>query len=142
MSQKATVFPCLRYNDAQAAVDFLCRAFGFERHAVYTSEENPAVVQHAELIANGSMIMLGSAPASDDQRYKWQTPEQANGYVTMCTCVYIEDVDAHCKRAKAEGAQIIHGPYDNPGYPGRGYDARDPEGNLWSFTSYDPWQPG
>jgi len=30
-------------------------------------------------------------------------------------------------------------PYDNAGYPGRAYDARDPEGNVWNFGSYDPF---
>ena len=24
-------------------------------------------------------------------------------------------------------------------YGGRGYTARDPEGNVWSFGDYDPW---
>jgi hypothetical protein len=29
-------------------------------------------------------------------------------------------------------------PEDKP-YGGRGYAARDPEGHVWSFGSYDPW---
>lgn len=28
------------------------------------------------------------------------------------------------------------------GYGGRGYACRDPEGHLWWFGSYDPWQAG
>jgi uncharacterized glyoxalase superfamily protein PhnB len=31
---KATVILCLRYRDAPAAIEWLCRAFGFEKHLV------------------------------------------------------------------------------------------------------------
>lgn len=124
MSLKPTIFPCLRYDDALAAIGFLCKAFGFKRHAVYIDESDASRVHHAELTLNGSMIMLGRAPRAQDGRSAWQSPGQ-NGYVTMCTCVYVADVDGHCDQAKAAGARILHGPYDNPGYPGRGYDALD-----------------
>ena len=53
----------------------------------------------------------------------------------------VPDVDAHCLHARNEGAVVVHEPHDNPGYPGRGYTALDPEGNVWSFGSYDPWAP-
>ena len=33
------IYPVLRYRDAHAAIEFLCRAFGFERNAVYESED-------------------------------------------------------------------------------------------------------
>ena len=33
-STTATIIPCLRYRDAPAAIDWLCQAFGFEKHAV------------------------------------------------------------------------------------------------------------
>ncbi|HEX7441145.1 MAG TPA: hypothetical protein VF319_13720 [Caldimonas sp.] len=32
--QKSSVIPALRYRDAPAAIDWLCRVFGFERHLV------------------------------------------------------------------------------------------------------------
>jgi uncharacterized glyoxalase superfamily protein PhnB len=47
------------------------------------------------------------------------------------------DVDAHCERARAAGAQIIREP-ESPEYGGRNYGVRDPEGYLWSFGSYRP----
>ncbi len=43
------------------------------------------------------------------------------------------------RSAVAAGAEILTPPHDNEGYPGRGYDARDPEGHVWSFGSYDPY---
>jgi uncharacterized glyoxalase superfamily protein PhnB len=131
--------PCLRYDDAPAAIDFLCRAFGFERHALYPDEKDPSVIIHAQLKVGSGLIMLGSARPSPDQHlYRWRTPAEAGG-VTMCVSLFVPDPDAHFARAEAGGADIIKPPYDNQGYPGRSYDARDPEGNVWNFGSYDPW---
>jgi uncharacterized glyoxalase superfamily protein PhnB len=38
----------------------------------------------------------------------------------------------------AAGADIFFEPEDQD-YGGRVYSARDPEGYVWSFGSYDPW---
>jgi hypothetical protein len=54
----ATIIPTLRYNDAAAAVEWLCRAFGFEQHLVVPGENG--TVLHAELTFGNGMIMLGS----------------------------------------------------------------------------------
>lgn len=141
MPGNATLIPCLRYQDAPAAIDFLCDAFGFARHAVYADDADPTVVHHAELVLGDAMIMLGSARGGEvESLYGWKTPAQAGG-ITMSICAVVDDPDAHCARAKAAGAEIIRGPYDNDGYPGRAYDARDTEGNVWNFGSYDPWAP-
>jgi uncharacterized glyoxalase superfamily protein PhnB len=51
------VIPTFHYEDAHAAIDFLGKAFGFERHAVY--ENDAGQVEHAELKAAGGWIMLG-----------------------------------------------------------------------------------
>lgn len=139
MVSRTALIPCLRYNDAPAAIDFLCDAFGFARHAIYPAEDDPAVIHHAQLVLGESMVMLGSAmPGEVSALYRWKTPAEAEG-ITMCVCAVIADPDAHCERARAAGAEILSEPRDNPGYPGRSYDARDPEGNVWNFGSYDPW---
>ncbi|MFZ3181916.1 MAG: VOC family protein [Methylocystis silviterrae] len=133
------LIPCLRYKDAPAAIDFLCSAFGFERHAVYPDETDPDIVVHAQLLLDGNMIMLGSdRPGDTKDLYNWKTPAAAGG-VTMCICAVIDDPDAHAARARAAGAHIIRGPYDNQGYPGRAYDVWDSEGNVWNFGNYDPF---
>jgi uncharacterized glyoxalase superfamily protein PhnB len=132
------LIPCLRYENAPAAIDFLCTAFGFTRNAVYADDADPTLIHHAQLTLNGAMIMLSSArpgPATD--LYRWRTPREAGG-VTQCICVVLPDPDAHAAQARAAGADILKEPGDNQGYPGRGYDARDPEGNVWNFGSYDP----
>jgi uncharacterized glyoxalase superfamily protein PhnB len=139
MITRPTITPALRYADAPAAIDFLCNAFGFERHAVYADPDDPAIIHHAQLSYGNGLIMLSSE--RDDAAkalYRWKTAGEAGG-ITACICVVIDDVDAHHARALAAGADIVTPPHDNPGYPGRSYNARDPEGNDWDFGTYNPW---
>jgi uncharacterized glyoxalase superfamily protein PhnB len=133
------VIPGLRYADAPAAIDFLCDAFGFTRHAVHADDADPAIIHHAQLTFGAGMIMLGSVrDGTDESLITWKTPRDLGG-VTLCTYVVVADADAHCLHARNAGAVVVNEPHDNDGYPGRGYEALDPEGNLWSFGTYDPW---
>ena len=142
MPVRAALIPCLRYKDAPAAIAFLCDAFGFRHHVVYNDETDAEIVHHAQLTLAGNMIMLGSdRPGAVTDLYRWKTPAAAGG-VTMCVYAVIDDPDLHHDRARVAGAEILAAPHDNEGYPGRGYDARDPEGNVWNFGSYDPFAEG
>src|SRR4051794_27149 len=86
------VIPTFHYADAPAAIDFLERAFGFERHAVYEGEGG--LVAHAEIKAAGGWLMLGSS-----------RPDSPYDIGRQSVYVVIEsDVDAHCERARAAGA--------------------------------------
>ncbi|HEY0271158.1 MAG TPA: VOC family protein [Sphingomonas sp.] len=141
MPVRPAIIPCLRYDDAPAAILFLCDAFGFLPSAIHADEEDQRIIHHAQLMLDGNMIMLSSA--RDDEAgdlYGWTSPEEAAG-VTMTLYVVIGDPDAHHAAAVAAGAGIVTPPRDNEGYPGRGYTARDPEGQVWSFGSYDPFAP-
>ena len=139
MSVRHALIPCLRYADAPAAIAFLRDAFGFVPQAVFADPDDPAIVHHAQLLLDGNMIMLGSdRPGETKDLYRWKTPAEAGG-VTMTVCAVIDDPDAHHAHAAAAGADIIRAPYDNPGYPGRAYDVRDPGGHVWNFGSYDPF---
>ncbi len=125
------IFPALRYSDAAGAIDWLSRAFGFERHAVY---DNPdGTVAHAELRLGDGMIMLGTA-RDDDMKIK--SPRQL-GASTQAIYVVVEDPDAHFARAKAAGAEIVRGLTDQD-YGSREYSCRDIEGHVWSFGTYAP----
>ena len=133
------LFPGIRYADAPAAIDFLCNAFGFARHAVYADDTDKTLIHHAQLTLGDGMIMLGSARPDETQKlYGLKTPGEANG-TTMSIYVYVPDADEHWNHAKEAGADIVTPPHDNEGYPGRGYAARDSEGHVWSFGSYNPW---
>ena len=138
MTVKPAIIPCLRYADAPAAIDFLCAAFGFERHAVYADDKDPGIIHHAQLTDRGCMIMLSSLRESEwADKAGWKTVAEAGGN-TQAPYVVIDDVDGHAERARAAGAEIVPEPADQD-YGGRVYSARDPEGNVWSFGSYDPW---
>ncbi len=131
----STIIPCLRYRDAHAAIAWLCKAFGFEKHAVYDDDQGG--VAHAQLTYRGGMLMLGSV-REDGFGAQMVQPEQIGGRETQCAYVVVNDCKAHYDRAKAAGAHIVDD-YAEKDYGGAGYSCRDPEGHLWSFGSYDPW---
>ena len=58
---RANIIPALRYQQAPAAIDWLRRAFGFEKHLVVPGEGD--TIAHAQLTHGNGMIMLGSAGA-------------------------------------------------------------------------------
>ncbi|MDJ0521151.1 MAG: VOC family protein [Planctomycetota bacterium] len=126
--------PCLRYKDAHAAIDWLCGAFGFEKHLVVPAEDGG--VTHAQLVRDGTMVMLGSA--RDDQFGSLCALAEDAGGSTQSTYFVVAAVDEHYRQAVAAGAEIVIEIQDED-YGGRGYSAKDPEGNLWNFGSYDPW---
>jgi uncharacterized glyoxalase superfamily protein PhnB len=130
----ATIIPSVRYRDAARMVDWLCSAFGFERHLVVPGENN--TIAHAQLTLGNGMIMLGTA--RDDPYGALVRPAREVGTLTGSVYIVVPDADAHYARAKAAGAEIVFDIKDED-YGGRGYAARDPEGYLWNFGTYDPW---
>jgi uncharacterized glyoxalase superfamily protein PhnB len=134
----STIIPSLRYDDALAAIDWLCRAFGFEKQSVYTDDNG--VVLHAQLTFGSGMIMLGSTDNGSAWGQRIAQPNAIAGRETQCPCVIVADCEAHYVRAKAAGAVIVDD-LEVKDYGGSGYSARDPEGHLWYFGSYDPWKP-
>jgi uncharacterized glyoxalase superfamily protein PhnB len=132
MSDHPNIFPSISYLDANAAIDWLGRAFGFDQHAVYRDESG--VVQHAQLQLGAGMIMLGQVREGDWRGGAKPDPSKAAHGIY----VVVEDADAHHDRAKAAGAEIVREPTDED-YGGRDYSVRDLEGNMWSFGTYDPY---
>ena len=131
----ATVIPGLRYTDAAMAIDWLCRAFGFEKHLVVPGDDG--TIAHAQLTFGNGMIMLGSA--LDREFDKLQKPPSATGSIpSQSPYIILEDADKHHERAVAAGAEIVMDIKDED-HGGRGYSCRDPEGHIWNFGTYDPW---
>jgi len=131
---RATIVPALQYRDAPAAIDWLCTAFGFTRRMVVPDEDGG--IAHAELTFGNGMIMLGSRRENEFGRLLTE-PRQA-GAVTQAVYVIVDDADAHYARAKAAGAEILV-ELRTQDYGGRDYTCRDPEGHVWAFGTYDPW---
>lgn len=131
------MIPTLRYKDAAAAVDWLCEAFGFEKHLVIPDEDG--TITHAQLVFGNGMVMLGSA--RDDEFGKLQQPPSSmSSVVSQSPYIIVEDVDKHYARAIASGAEVVI-PIKDEDYGGRDYSCRDPEGFLWNFGTYNPWEP-
>ena len=120
-----SIYPTVRYNDVRAAVAHLTGAFGLTSEVVTAADDGS--VGHAELSWDGGVVLLGprSQPPGDFD----------TGRAVLY--LHVEDVDAHHDRAVAAGAEIIYALVDQP-YGSREYAARDPEGNVWSFGTYQP----
>jgi uncharacterized glyoxalase superfamily protein PhnB len=132
----ATTIPTFRYHDAAAAVDWLCRAFGFEKRMVVPGENGG--IAHAELEFGNGMIMLGSVGRNPGYDELVTTPREIGGRSTQSAYVIVADPATHYRQACAAGAEVVL-PLEDKGYGGSGYTCRDLEGHLWSFGDYDPW---
>jgi uncharacterized glyoxalase superfamily protein PhnB len=117
----STISPIIPYREPRPAIDFLCDAFGFERHAVHEGEDGE--LQHVELRLGDDVIMPAPLRLGEP------------GHVSIY--VVVDDADAHHGRAKAAGAEITMELRDTD-YGSRDYAAKDPEGNTWYFGTYRP----
>jgi uncharacterized glyoxalase superfamily protein PhnB len=132
---RSSIIPALRYRDAPAAIEWLCRVFGFARHAVY---EGPnGTIGHAELTLGGGMMMLGSAK-DDEYGRRFKSPSELGGAETCNAYIVVPDPDAVYARAQAAGAVIVR-PIQDMGYGSREFTVKDPEDHSWSVGTYDPW---
>jgi uncharacterized glyoxalase superfamily protein PhnB len=131
----SSVIPALRYQDALAAIDWLCRVFGFERRAVYAGKDN--IVMHAELTLGSGMIMLGSVDNGTPYSKLTRQPREV-GFETQSPYLVVGDCTAVYERAKAAGAEIVM-ELEEKSYGGKGFNCLDLEGHMWAVGEYDPW---
>lgn len=116
----------LCYRDPKAALKWLEAAFGFETIMVITDAEGN--LGHSQMRFGNGIIMVGNEWTADHK-----SPRSIDGKNTQTIHVHLsEDVDKHCARAKAAGAEIIQEP-DTQFYGDRTYRARDLEGHIWTF---------
>lgn len=124
------VYPTLTYDDAPAAIEWLCRAFGFARRLVVPGSDDR--IKHSELTLGSVVIMVSSPKQEFDRVSPRRLPGLGQGLIFR-----VDDPDAHYRRAKAEGAEILQELTDHE-YGSRGYMARYPEGHVWYFATYRP----
>ncbi|NJN36361.1 MAG: VOC family protein [Nitrospiraceae bacterium] len=126
MQPRSGFTPALSYRDPKAALKWLERAFGFETAMVITDADGN--LGHSEMRFGGGIIMVG-AEWSENHR----SPASLGLKNTQSVHVRLdEDIDTHCARARAAGAEIIQAPEDQF-YGDRTYRARDLEGHIWTF---------
>lgn len=115
------------YQDPRAALEWLEKAFGFERTMVIDDSDGNLV--HSEMRFGDGYIMVGAIWADFVA-----SPQSIGGKNTQIIHVHLKDgIDAHCAHAKAAGAEILQEPEDQF-YGDRTYRARDPEGHVWTFS--------
>ena len=123
----------LYYEDANKAIDWLSRAFGFELRLKVEGDEGR--VEHSELTFGEGLIMVGEAKP---EKYPYmRTPQGAGGGNTQNLMVYVDDVEAHFKQAREAGAKITSEPkttdYGEEYWSDRGYQCEDIGGHHWWF---------
>lgn len=120
------------YQDPVKAIDWLCKAFGFEVRLKVEGDDGR--IEHSELVYGEGVIMLSSA--KKDYEYR-KSPGALGGANTQSMMVYVDDVEAHHTRAKAAGAKILKEPethdYGDDYWSDRGYEAEDLDGHHWWF---------
>jgi uncharacterized glyoxalase superfamily protein PhnB len=130
--------PFLGYEDAAAAIDWLCTAFGAVENAEARSADAEGTINHAELDLEGSTIFLSTPGGYVGSRTHRESCEierrmHDNPWVIDGLFVEVDDVDAHHARAVENGAAIVRG-LDEPGIGYRIYTAEDLEGHRWMFV--------
>jgi uncharacterized glyoxalase superfamily protein PhnB len=120
------IYPRLGYADERAAIDFLVRAFGFRERSEARQEHDGHVL--AWLEHRDGVVMVGH---TQHDIHGIHSPREL-GAATCMLNVTVEDVDAHCERARAAGA-VITMEVNDAFFGERRYEAADIEGNRWHF---------
>lgn len=134
MSKFQAIIPTYRYKDAPKAIKWLCDAFGFTTHAVH--EDGKGGIAHAQLVFNGSMIMLRSKYDGEFDKLV-AIPSEIKNINTVVASIVVKDIETHYGISKSMGAEILI-PLKEESYGGSGYTCRDPEGYIWYFGTYEP----
>ncbi|HWG44450.1 MAG TPA: VOC family protein [Gemmataceae bacterium] len=129
--------PYLTVKDADAAIDFYQRAFGFEKRFAMPGPDGKT--GHVEMVWREAMIMFGPEHTKDECAYK--APVTTGVASPVGLYVYCEDVDALYARAVAAGAKVVSAPVDQF-YGDRQCTLEDPDGHRWFFATnvadFDP----
>jgi uncharacterized glyoxalase superfamily protein PhnB len=130
----------LFYDDAPQAIEWLCRAFGFEVRLKVEGDSGEII--HSELTyGDDALIMVTSAGRKKHDMPlmpRMLAPAAVGGANTQSLMLFVDDTDAHCAQARAAGAVIIDEPkihdYGPDYWADRSYGALDLEGHQWWFT--------
>ena len=130
------VVPFLAYEHGAAAMDWLCRVFGFREVERITAEDG--TLGHGTLELEGGIVYLATpTPDYRGPKRHAETCEAARRWLQVPwvidgVLVEVNDLDAHFERARERGAEILTPPAE--GGAGRQYRAADLEGHRWMFA--------
>ena len=127
------------YQDAAAAIEWLCHAFGFEVRLRVDGDDGKVI--HSELEYGGGLVMVSQEGLPDEARIwkrSMKSPKSLGGATTQSIMFFVDDADAHCAHARSCGAVIVEEPathdYGADYWTDRSYGALDPEGHMWWIT--------
>jgi uncharacterized glyoxalase superfamily protein PhnB len=124
-AKRSSLISGISYRDPRAALAWLEKAFGFE--VVMLIEDKEGAIAHSEMRFGDSLVMIAGEWSADNK-----SPLSMDRKNTQSVHVQIDtDIDAHCERARAAGADITMEP-ETQFYGDRSYRCRDPEGHIWS----------
>ena len=117
----------LFYRDPKAAIDWLQKAFGFELTLLLEDAEGN--LAHSQLSFGDSSVMVGNEWSANHK-----SPASVGDKCTQTVHIQLDsDLDGHCARARAAGAEVIAEP-ETQFYGDRTYRCRDPEGHIWTVS--------
>ena len=117
------ILPHVVYQNLDAAIAWLKKAFAFEEHYRYGEP-----VSGAQLHLGNAWIMVNAAKKGGASPAKL-------GYGTQCLTIFVADVEGHCARAKAAGAKILEHPHETI-YGEWQYAVEDLDGHRWLFSRH------
>lgn len=120
----------VHYEEARPAIEWLCRALGFELRLLVEGDEGR--VEHSELVFGEGVIMVSDKV--DKYPYR-RAPSQLGGANTQSMMIYVDDVEAHYKRVRDAGGVLLGEPethdYGEDHWSDRGFECIDPGGHHW-----------
>ncbi|HEY4055787.1 MAG TPA: VOC family protein [Kofleriaceae bacterium] len=123
------------YMDANAAIEWLCKTFGFEVRLKVDGEGG--IVEHSELVYGDALYMVGDVRRQKDKDRPFKSPKETGGACTQAIMIFVDDVDAHFAHSKAAGATIANEPitsdYGEGYWSDRSYGVLDCDGHFWWF---------
>lgn len=119
------ITPYLYYEDVEAALTFLAKAFGFRKSGPQIRGADGRI-KHAAMQLGKDLVMMGRPPAG------YRNPKRL-GQATQSLLINVPDVDKHFERATKAGATVLEPPGDTP-FGQRRYGVTDPEGHEWYFA--------
>jgi len=128
--------PYLTVKDADAALGFYQRAFGFEKRFAFPGPDGRT--NHAEMVWQDALIMFGPEGSSGCEA---KAPATSAIDSPVHLYVYCDDVDALYARATKAGAKSVLPPQDMF-WGDRICKLLDPDGHCWNFATnvadFDP----
>jgi uncharacterized glyoxalase superfamily protein PhnB len=122
------------YPDARAAIDWLCRAIGFEVQIKVEGEGGS--IAHSELVFGGGLVMVSERDRAKGPNRR--APIEIGGANTQNLMVFVDDAKVACERARAAGATITQEPkvsdYGEDYWSDLSCELEDLGGHRWWLT--------